>query len=133
MEKLVVPRRSVFAAILLKAMEQPPPNHPEDWPTVVHLSKEIVELKKNFRLDTSHISMRADRGGWISDDLSTFVNRFVLFGLATRNPVELSERALDLCRQALREDHQAHPKEVDRLIQAVGLRNPPLEQVALRA
>jgi len=79
-QKLHVPPRSVFAAILLNAMDSPK----SDWPTIVDLSNKILELKNNIHLDISSIPIRADKNGWISDDFSSFVNRFVLFGLAEK-------------------------------------------------
>jgi hypothetical protein len=118
--KLHVPARSVFAAILLNAMDSPATGQ-SSWPTIVDLSNKILELKKNLRLDTSNIPIRADRNGWISDDFSSFVNRFVLFGLAERDPVRLSDQARKLCEKILAEDSERHAKQVGTLAQALGL------------
>jgi len=115
-----VPARSVFAAILLNAMDSPPADQ-GGWPTIVDLSNKILELKKNLRLDISNIPIRADRNGWISDDFSSFVNRFVLFGLAERDPVRLSDPARKLCEEILAEDSEKHAEQVDTLVRALGL------------
>jgi hypothetical protein len=119
-QKLHVPARSVFAAILLNAMDSPAKVN-RDWPTIVDLSNKILELKKDFHLDISNIPIRADRDGWISDDFSSFVNRFVLFGLAQRSPIRLSEEARKLCKDILMEDSGKYPDQVDALVRAVGL------------
>lgn len=119
---LHVPARSVFAAILLNAMDSPARNQ-GDWPTIVDLSNKILELKKDFHLDISNIPIRADRGGWISDDFSSFVNRFVLFGLAEKDPVRLSDKARKLCEGILVEDSERHAEPVGALVRALGLRS----------
>src|SRR6266702_1857423 len=121
--KLHAPARSVFAAILLNAMHSPNWNQ-SDWPTIVDLSNKILELKKDIRLDISNIPIRADRNGWISDDFSSFVNRFVLFGLAEKNPVRLSDQARKLCEKILAEDLEKHAAQVETLVRALGLDLP---------
>jgi len=118
--KLHVPPRSVFAAILLNAMHSPNWNQ-SDWPTIVDLSNKILELKRDLRLDISNIPIRADRDGWISDDFSSFVNRFVLFGLAQKSPIRLSDEARKLCEKILEEDAEKHSEQVDILVHALGL------------
>ncbi len=117
---LRVPPRSVFAAVLLQAMRDPLAQG-GNWPSLVDLTKKIVDLKKTHRLDTSDISIRADRDGWISDDLSSFVNRFVLFGLASQNPVKLSPEALERCTQVVLKDRERRPGEVDKLLELLHL------------
>src|SRR5713226_3708667 len=102
-QKLHVPARSVFAAILLNAMDSATKDE-RDWPTIVDLSNKILELKKKIHLDISNIPIRADRDGWISDDFSSFVNRFVLFGLAEKSPIRLNDEARKLCKNILMED-----------------------------
>jgi hypothetical protein len=119
-QKLHVPARSVFAAILLNAMDSPRRDR-GDWPTIVDLSNKILELKKNFHLDVSNIPIRADRNGWISDDFSSFVNRFVLFGLAERSPIRLGDEARKLCMNILMEDSGKYTEQVEALVRAVGL------------
>jgi hypothetical protein len=119
-QKLHVPARSVFAAILLNAMDSPAKDN-RDWPTIVDLSNKILELKKDFHLDISNIPIRADRDGWISDDFSSFVNRFVLFGLAQTSPIRLSEEARKLCKDILMEDSGKYPDQIAALVRAVGL------------
>lgn len=121
-QKLRVPARSVFAAILLNAMDSPA-RAQSDWPSIVDLSNQILELKRQFRLDVSNIPIRADRGGWISDDFSSFVNRFVLFGLAKRSPISLSNDARKLCEKILEEDAGKYKEEVDELVFAVSRLN----------
>jgi len=116
-QKLHVPPRSVFAAILLNAMDSPK----SDWPTIVDLSNQILELKNNIHLDISSIPIRADKNGWISDDFSSFVNRFVLFGLAEKSPIRLNNEARKLCKDILMEDSGKYRKQVDVLVRAVGL------------
>jgi len=118
--KLHVPPRSVFAAILLNAMDSPTRDQ-SDWPTIVHLSNKILELKRDLRLDISNIPIRADRNGWISDDFSSFVNRFVLFGLAENEPVRLSNQARQVCEKILAEDSEKHAEQVGTLVHALGL------------
>ena len=119
--KLHAPARSVFAAILLNAMHSPNWNQ-SDWPTIVDLSNKILELKRDIRLDISNIPIRADRNGWISDDFSSFVNRFVLFGLAERDPVvRLSDQARKLCENILAEDLERHAEQVGTLVHKLGL------------
>jgi hypothetical protein len=119
-QKLHVPPRSVFAAILLNAMDSPDGTR-TDWPTIVDLSNQILELKKNFHLDISNIPIRADRDGWISDDFSSFVNRFVLFGLARKSPIRLFPEAKKLCKNILNEDSGKYTDQVAALVSAVGL------------
>jgi len=121
-QKLRVPARSVFAAILLNAMDSSAKTQ-TDWPTIVDLSNQILELKKNFHLDVSNIPIRADRGGWISDDFSSFVNRFVLFGLANKSPIRLSVKARALCENILAEDSGKYAEQVDALKRAVSSLN----------
>ena len=116
-QKLRVPPRSVFAAILLNAMDSPK----SDWPTIVDLSNKILELKNTIYLDISNIPIRADKNGWISDDFSSFVNRFVLFGLAQKSPIRLSDEARKLCKDILVEDSGKYAEQVDALVHAVGL------------
>jgi hypothetical protein len=126
-QKLHVPARSVFAAILLNAMQSPNWNQ-SDWPTIVDLSNKILELKKNFHLDVSSIPIRADRDGWISDDFSSFVNRFVLFGLAQKSPIRLNDEARKLCEKILAEDAEKHSEQVDTLVHALGLDLHPAKE-----
>ncbi|SRR6266568_53453 len=127
-QKLHVPPRSVFAAILLNAMDSPAKDQ-GDWPTIVDLSNKILELKKNVQLDISNIPIRADRDGWISDDFSSFVNRFVLFGLAAKSPrIRLNDEARKLCRNILMEDSGKYADQVDALVRAVGLNWHPTKQ-----
>src|SRR5258708_24512447 len=121
-QKLRVPARSVFAAILLNAMD-PSAQTQSDWPTIVDLSNQILALKKNYRLDVSNIPIRADRGGWISDDFSSFVNRFVLFGLAKKSPIRLSCEARALCKKILAEDSGKYAEQVEALERAVSRLN----------
>jgi hypothetical protein len=116
-QKLHVPARSVFAAILLNAMDSPK----GDWPTIVDLSNKILELKSTIHLDISNIPIRADKNGWISDDFSSFVNRFVLFGLAQKSPIRLHDEARKLCKDILAEDSGKYAEQVDALVRAVGL------------
>jgi hypothetical protein len=123
-QKLHLPPRSVFAAILLNAMDSPE----GDWPTIVDLSNKILELKRSIHLDISNIPIRADRGGWISDDFSSFVNRFVLFGLAEKSPIRLSDEARKLCKDILVEDSAKYAEQVDELVRAVGLAWHPAKQ-----
>ncbi len=126
-QTLRVPARSVFAAILLNAMDAPPSGRAE-WPTIVDLSNKILELKKDFQLDVSNIPIRADRGGWISDDFSSFVNRFVLFGLAEKSPVRLSGEARRLCEGILAEDSSKYADQVNALVRALRLDWHPAKQ-----
>jgi hypothetical protein len=114
-QKLTIPSRSVFAAVLLEAMQN------RRTSSVVDLTNKIVDLKRNHHLDTSNISIRADRDGWISDDLSAFVNRFVLFGLGSKSPVALSDQAMELCRKILSDDWRKRPAEVQQLVHTLGL------------
>jgi hypothetical protein len=123
-QKLRVPPRSVFAAILLNAMDSPK----SDWPTIVDLSNKILELKNKSHLDISDIPIRADRGGWISDDFSSFVNRFVLFGLAKKSPIRLNDEARKLCKDILMEDSAKYTEQVDKLVRAVGLAWHPAKE-----
>jgi hypothetical protein len=129
-QKLIVPPRSVFAAVLLEATESPRPDKGPDWPTIVDLTNRVVELKKRHHLDTSDISIRADRGGWTSDDLWSFVNGFVLFGLATQRPITLAPEARRLCEKILLEDGRKYPQEIDELKRAVRLRSVGSQGVA---
>jgi hypothetical protein len=128
-QTLRVPARSVFAAILLDAMNSSR-DRPEG-PTVVDLSNKILELKNNAHLDVSNIPIRADRDGWISDDFSSFINRFVLFGIAKNNPVCLTDRGRKLCEEILLEDSTKYPTPIDTLIRAIGLKwRPTREKIA---
>jgi hypothetical protein len=120
-QKLVVPPRSVFAAVLLNAMQKPLVRERPDWPTIVDLTNEMVRLRREFGLDTTRISVRADKGGWISDDFSSFVNGMVLFGLATENPVRLEPEATELCEDVLRKDYSTHGAGVGELCRHLGL------------
>lgn len=120
-QRLLVPPRSVFAALLLNAMQKPLVQERSDWPTIVDLTNEMVRLKKELGLDTTHISVRADKGGWTSDDFSSFVNGFVLFGLATESPVRLEPEASELCVDVLRKDHSTHGVGVEELCRQLGL------------
>jgi hypothetical protein len=90
------------------------------------MSNQIVELRKSLPLDTSDISIRADRGGWISDDLASFVYRLVLFGFATDDPLELSDEGRSLCNDILKEEVSKRPTEIRRLAAAL---NVPLPEV----
>jgi len=119
--KLMLPPRSVFAGVLLWAMGYPSGTKPLESPTIGDLSEKIVELKENLSLDTTDISIRADKGGWISDDLSSFVNRFVLFGLATKSPFDISLEAQRDCEEILLEDHERDPRAVEQLAENLGL------------
>lgn len=130
-QKLSLPRRAVFAAILLQSAERLRAG--DQGETIVDLTKKIVELKKNYYLDTSDISIRADRGGWVSDDLSSFVNRFVLFGLASQNPVRLLPQAVDRCREMIRKELKLRPAEVERLLQVLHLGSLFAEPTAARS
>jgi hypothetical protein len=125
--KLHVPARSVFAAILLSVVGSPTEGQ-SDWPTIVDLSNKILDLRKNIDLDTSHISIRADRNGWISDDFSSFVDRFVLFGLAESDPVRLSDQARRLCEKILAEDLKKHAEQVGTLVHALRLDLPAAKE-----
>lgn len=120
--RLVVSPRSVFAAVLLKGTEGEGGGVVGGSPTVVDLTKLIVHLKENYGLDTSRISIRADRGGWTSDDLSSFVNGFVLFGLASQNPIRLARQARDECEEVLKREAENHPDEIRCLTEALSLR-----------
>jgi hypothetical protein len=119
-QKLHVPARSVFAAILLNATGSPDKDRP-DWPTIVHLSNKILDLRKDCQLDIEDIPIRADRDGWISDDFSSFVNRFVLFGLAQKSPVRLTAQALELCKKILRDDSEKYKEQVATIVRALGI------------
>jgi hypothetical protein len=90
------------------------------------MSNQIVELRKSLPLDTSDISIRADRRGWISDDLASFVYRLVLFGFATDDPLELSDEGRSLCTEILVEESSKYPSEIKRLAAAVNLSLPEL-------
>ncbi len=121
---LRVPPRSVFAGILLWSREESKRKQragDKAWPTIVDLSNEIVELKKQLSLDTTEISIRADKGGWISDDLASFVNGFVLFGLATPRPIVLSEKAVGMCREVLQSDSARDADAVREFCQRLGI------------
>ncbi len=118
---LRVPPKAVFAAVVLNAREHPPSQSRKDWPTLGDLTQKIIELKREHNLDTSYISIRADKGGWISDDLSSFVNRFVLFGLASQNPVTLYPAAVERCKGVINKVRETRPDDVDRLIEFLGL------------
>lgn len=118
---LKIPARSVFAAIVLNAQQHPPSQLRADWPTLGDLTQRIIELKRKHQLDTSGISIRADKGGWISDDLSSFVNRFVLFGLASQSPVRLTPMAVQRCVKIVQKDRENQQDEIDRLINLLGL------------
>jgi len=120
-EALRVPPKAVFAAVVLNAAEHPQSQSRKDWPTLGDLTQKIIELKREHNLDTSDISIRADKGGWISDDLSSFVNRFVLFGLARPNPVELSPLAVERCKGVISKVREERPKEIDRLVRLLDL------------
>jgi hypothetical protein len=122
-EALRIPPRAVFAAVVLNAREHPPSKRREDWPTLGDLTQKIIDLKREHNLDTSYISIRADKGGWISDDLSSFVNRFVLFGLASQNPVNLYPAAVEKCIGVLNKVREAQPEDVDRLVTLLDLRS----------
>lgn len=115
-QKLSVPARSVFASIVLAADGQSR--------TVNDMSNQIVELRRTLPLDTSDISIRADRGGWISDDLASFVYRLVLFGFATDDPLELSDEGRSLCNEILKEESSTHPSEIKRLTAALNVALP---------
>ena len=121
-QKLSVPPRSVFASLVLAA-----DGHSL---TVNEMSNQIVELRKTLPLDTSDISIRADRGGWISDDLASFVYRLVLFGFATDDPLELSDEGRDLCIEILKEESSKCPGEIKELLAAVKLQLPEAELTA---
>ncbi len=121
-QRLIVPSRSVFAAVLLQATETPRPDKGPNWPSLVDLTNIIVDLKRRHHLDTSEISIRADKGGWISDDLSSFVDGFVLFGLATQKPITLAPDARRECEEILSEDSRSYPEGINQLLRAVGLR-----------
>lgn len=110
-QRLSLPPRSVFATLVLAADGRSR--------TVNDLSNQIVELRNTLPLDTSDISIRADRGGWISDDLASFVYRLVLFGYATDDPLELSDEGRELCRKMLDEELSKYPDEITKLKQAV--------------
>jgi hypothetical protein len=129
-EKLVVPSRSVFAAVLLRGTEEGRRDVRSGGPTVVDLTRMIVGLKTDHDLDTSDISIRADKGGWTSDDLSSFLNGFVLFGLATQNPVTLAADARLMCEDVLKGDGEEYPEAISRLIEALGVRLPAPETSA---
>ena len=122
---LTVPPRSVFAGVLLWSANKAAGKGEPGWPTVVDLTNKIVELKRNrdVRLDTRDISIRADLNGWISDDLSSFVERLVLFGLANEDPINLSTDALVLCKKILVEDAQENQYRggIERLSSALSL------------
>jgi hypothetical protein len=120
-ETLRVPPRAIFAAVVLDAREHPPSKDRQDWPTLGDLTQKIIELKRKHNLDTSDISIRADKGGWISDDLSSFVNRFVLFGLASPNPVRLLPPAVERCKGVIAKVWQEQPKDIDRLVSLLDL------------
>lgn len=122
-EALRVPPKAVFAAVVLNAREHPLSHGREDWPTLGDLTQKIIELKREHNLDTSYISIRADKGGWISDDLSSFVNRFVLFGLASQNPVILYPEAVERCKGVINKVRETRPDDIDRLIESLGLRS----------
>jgi len=128
--KLKVSPRSVFAAVLLKGTEGEGGGVVGSSPTVVDLTKMIVHLKENYGLDTSRISMRADKGGWTSDDLSSFVNGFVLFGLASQNPIRLAAQAREECEEVLKREATKHPDEIRRLTEALSLRLQPSSSTA---
>jgi hypothetical protein len=128
-EALRVPPRAVFAAVVLSAREHPTSGGRQDWPTLRDLTQKIIELKREHNLDTSNISIRADKGGWVSDDLSSFVNRFVLFGLASPNPVKLSTAAVERCVGVLNRVRETRPKDVDRLVSLLNLQ-PLLAKLA---
>jgi hypothetical protein len=122
--RLIVPARSVFAAVLLKGTEAGNREVAGGGPTLVDLTEMIVHLKENYGLDTSRISIRADRGGWTSDDLSSFVNGFVLFGLASQNPIRLAPQAREECQEVLKQEAKNHPEEIGRLAGALRLELP---------
>lgn len=129
-QKLTVPPRSVFAAVLLRATETPRPDKGPNWPSLVDLTNMIVDLKRRHHLDTSEISIRADKGGWISDDLSSFVDGFVLFGLATQKPIALAPEARRECEEILSEDSQRDPEAIMQLLRVVGLPSVRVPDVA---
>jgi hypothetical protein len=120
-EMLRVPPRAVFAAVVLSAKKHPISPCRQGWPTLGDLTQKIIDLKRQYHLDTTDISIRADKGGWISDDLSSFVNRFVLFGLASQNPVDLSQEAVERCVEIIRKDMKDQAMDVDRLVKALNL------------
>ena len=123
---LAVPARSVFAGVLLWSLKESLKKKREStWPTIVDLSNEIVVLKKKANLDTSGISIRSDKGGWISDDLASFVNGFVLFGLATPRPIILSDEAVGLCREVLESDSRNNPNSIQAFCDKLGIEFSP--------
>jgi hypothetical protein len=121
-EKLKIPARSVFAGLLLWADSSSSALGRTEADPAVELTNKLVRLEEEVDLDTSEISIRADRGGWISDDLASFVDRLLLFGLVRERPrLVLLPRGRDLCNDILMKDSGNYSTAIDKLKLVLGL------------
>jgi hypothetical protein len=118
-QKLTVPPRSVFAALVLWAHRA----SSLQGDAATKLTNKLVELEDTANLDTGEISIRADRDGWISDDLASFLDRLVLFGLAREDPLTLLPKGLELCNEILAKDSGSYSSQIGRVKDALGLCN----------
>ncbi len=126
MEKLTVPKRSICAAVVLWFVKNQDSikfreSCPESDREIYAMTDKVIELKGKIDLDTKDFSIDWGIGGYTSDDIESFIGHFILFGLATEEPLDLSEPALDLCREILHDDHKAQPAELEKLVQALEL------------
>jgi len=141
-DKISVPTRSILAAIVLWAVEEVSEKTSGSGiiiPNEVALSSMIVVLKRQHGLDTQDVSIRADigeharelsekigvpLGGWISDDLCSFLGHFELFGLAFREresgKFEVHPKAIELCNEILEKDSEkGHAEDIRALREAL--------------
>jgi hypothetical protein len=83
---------------------------------VEDISELFVDLEEKSGTKVLDVALRAVPNGFYSEDVESFVGRFLASGYATaRSPIVFDESGLKVCREMVQKALRKHPDEVKKV------------------